>query len=238
MNASTEQIERIVREVLQRLNGQAGTTATVKDEASQSATEGSEAKQDGLLQIDKRVICLADVDGHVGGAKQLIVSQGAVITPAVRDLLRQSGVQLTYRVPSPNRKAVRPPIVVGLVETSFNAAALLGAVAPSDTTVELVAGTDLLEVIDELAKQVMSGKPALLLTSQVAASLCLANRIAGIRGVCGGTVQEISRALGEVGGNLLVLNPEGKSQFELRRMVGELVSGSRQAPERLKSRLA
>jgi hypothetical protein len=220
------------------LNGKTDAGATSKDEASQAATEGSEPKQDGVLEIDKRVVCLGDVDGRVNGAKQLVVSRGAVVTPAVRDLLRQSGVELTYRVPSRNGKAVRPPVAAGLVETSFDPTALLRSVAPTDTTFELVAGTDLLEVVDQLTKRVLEGRPALLLTSQVAASLCLANRMSGVRAVCGATVQEISRVLGEVGGNMLVLDPNGKSQFELRRMVDELVRDARQAPERLKNRLA
>ena len=238
MDASTEQIERIVQEVLQRLNGPTVAAATGKDEASQPATDGSEPKQDGLLEIDKRVVCLADVNGLVNGLKQLVVSRDAVLTPSVRDLLRQSGVQLTYRVPSRNGKAVRPPVAVGFAETSFDPAALRSALGLTGRTFELVSSTDLLEVVDELAKQVIEGRPALLLTSQVAASLCLANRIAGIRAICGATVQEIGRRLAEVGGNLLVLNPDGKSQFELQRMVGELIHGPRQAPERLKNRLA
>lgn len=237
MDASTEQIERIVQEVLQRLNGPTVAAATGV-EAGPISEERSEPKQQAVLEIDKEVVCLADIDGQVDSAKQLVVPRGAVVTPAVRDLLRQSGVELTYRVPSRTRTAVRPPVPIGVAETSFEPAALLRAVAQTGTRYELVTSTNLLEVVDQLTKQVIEGKPGLLLTSQVATSLCLANRMAGVRAVCGATVQEIGRMLGEVGGNLLVLNPDGKSQFELRRMIGELVREPRQAPERLKNRLA
>ena len=238
MDARTEEIERIVREVLQRLNGQSDTAAIEKDEASQTAREGSEPKEEGVLEINRPVICLADVDGRVDSVKQLVVSRGAVVTPAVRDLLRRSGVELTYRVPSRNGKVVRLAVAVGMAETNFEPTALLKAVGKIDAKFELLTSTDLIDVVDELTKNVIGGGYAVLLTSQVTASLCLANRISGVRAVCGVTVQEVARMLREVGGNLLVLDPSGKNLFEIRQMIGELVRGSRQAPERLRSRLA
>ena len=78
-------IERIVQEVLQRL----------MDSRAVSTPETVEpASTVGLLAIDDRVVSLRQVEGRLQGITTIQVSQRAVVTPAVRDLLRQRSVRL------------------------------------------------------------------------------------------------------------------------------------------------
>src|SRR5690349_18307242 len=85
-SSSSIDIEEIVREVLRRLPER----PNVKSPDKQLATRANE------IVIDQRVVTLASLDGRLTGATQVVVPRGAVVTPAVRDILRQSGVALTF----------------------------------------------------------------------------------------------------------------------------------------------
>ena len=82
MNLTEDQIERIVQEVIRRLTS-AGHTIGVR-----SATE---------LAVDDRVISLAKIEGRLSGVSQLVVRKKAVVTPSVKDELRQKNIEIVRR---------------------------------------------------------------------------------------------------------------------------------------------
>ena len=89
--ATTEEIERIVREVMLQLE--------IASKAANAAPADvlpvvSPAARHGDVVVDSRVVTLATVAGRLEGAKQLIVPPAALVTPAVRDELRRKGVVL------------------------------------------------------------------------------------------------------------------------------------------------
>jgi len=83
MTFTEEQVERIVVEVLRRL-GVAGRVA--RDERSSSP--GTE------LRITDRVVTMRSIEGRLNGVTQITVRRRAVITPAVRDELKQRKIEL------------------------------------------------------------------------------------------------------------------------------------------------
>lgn len=82
MNFTEDQIERIVQEVIRRLTS-VGHSVGVRTAAE--------------LVIDDRVISLASVEGKLSGVSQLVVRKKAVVTPSVKDELRQKNVELVRR---------------------------------------------------------------------------------------------------------------------------------------------
>ena len=77
-------IERIVQEVVRRLLS-LGMQVTANPQST--------------LTIDERVVSLATLQGKLEGIQQLQVEPKAVVTPSVRDELRQRKIELV-RMPS------------------------------------------------------------------------------------------------------------------------------------------
>ena len=80
-----ELIERIVREVVRRL-GERGVAVQ-----SEAAAGGSE------LVLTDRVVSLQSIRGRLAGTTRLVVTRTAVVTPAVRDELKENGIELIRR---------------------------------------------------------------------------------------------------------------------------------------------
>jgi hypothetical protein len=82
MNVTPEVIEQIIREVLSRL-------AAI--DAAGRTTAASE------LALTERLITLRDIEHRLSGVSKLTVGVKAVVTPSVRDLLRQKKIELVRR---------------------------------------------------------------------------------------------------------------------------------------------
>ena len=87
MTLSEEQIEWIVVEVLRRLGVVSGRVAG--DERSSSPV--------GDLSIQERVVTLRSIEGRMANVKRIVVQARAVVTPAVKDELKQRKIELIAR---------------------------------------------------------------------------------------------------------------------------------------------
>ncbi|MEX2121071.1 MAG: RpiB/LacA/LacB family sugar-phosphate isomerase [Pirellulales bacterium] len=234
-------VEVIVREVMARLetsgDGDQATTGT-QDGRGTKGQKAAGSGSSGELALTARVVSLAELDGRLEGLKRLRVPAGAVLTPAVRDLLRQGNVAVEYVGGSAD--TARHTLVLGLAESAYEPAALARAVAQTGTSVEQLARTGLAGVVSEMCDLVASGgKLGLLLCGQPAAALCLANRRPGVRAAVAADRRGVTGALDQVAANLLVVQPASRSFSELRQMMIEFVRpGPRSCPEHLRSCLS
>jgi len=78
MRITDEEIERIVQEVIRRL-----MSAGVQIK-----------KTDSTLKLESRVVTLATIEGQLEGIQKLVVLSKAVVTPSVRDELRDKKIEL------------------------------------------------------------------------------------------------------------------------------------------------
>ncbi len=88
MNNSTidpELLERIVQEVIRRLM-QRGVTVV-----------DGQAKEVSELILNEKLVTLATLTGRLNGARRVVVGKRSVVTPAVKDELRQQGIELVRR---------------------------------------------------------------------------------------------------------------------------------------------
>jgi hypothetical protein len=193
----------------------------------------------GDLPVGVRVVALAEITGRLDGVKRLVVRRDAVVTPAVRDELLRRGIALA-RADSvgPPPAAVRLAVVAS--GTDFDPAALIAALGREGMRVEQSASDCLIAAVDRLASEVvMPGTLGLLLTVHVAAGLCVANRLRGVRAIAGPNAAAVAAAADAVGANLLVADPRGVAFFPLKQMVAEFCRGGvRPCPEVLRARLA
>ena len=82
MTFTEEQVEWIVVEVIRRLR----LTGAIGDERGSSPV--------GELRIAERIVTMRSVEGRLNGVTRIVVKQRAVITPAVRDELKQRRIEL------------------------------------------------------------------------------------------------------------------------------------------------
>ena len=75
-------VETIVAEVMRRLLAQGISVRTVEED------------READLEIDTRVVSLETLSGRLEGIDRLVVKADAVITPSVRDDLRQRDIEL------------------------------------------------------------------------------------------------------------------------------------------------
>ena len=90
MTYSEEQVEWIVSEVLRRLGVAAAASRVAGDERSSSP-----ARQE--LTITDRVVTMRSLEGRLAGVNRLVVASRAVITPAVKDELKQRQIELVCK---------------------------------------------------------------------------------------------------------------------------------------------
>jgi hypothetical protein len=81
MTLTDDQFERIVSEVIRRLLSQGVAVA----QHPSTATE---------LTLTEKVITTRTLEGRLTGVKRLIVSQKAIVTPAVKDELKERHIDL------------------------------------------------------------------------------------------------------------------------------------------------
>ncbi|HZL88245.1 MAG TPA: hypothetical protein VFB96_07695 [Pirellulaceae bacterium] len=83
MSFTEADVERIVSEVIRRLRAMDSSAA-----AAAPAPVGHD------LVLTERVITMRTIDGQLGGVQRLLVPAKAVVTPAVRDELKQRKIEL------------------------------------------------------------------------------------------------------------------------------------------------
>lgn len=80
IRAPRAEIERIVREVLAEMSARAAT--------SRPAESGLE------LIVTEKVVSAKEIEYKLDGVTRLVVTRGAIITPAARDLLRERKIAI------------------------------------------------------------------------------------------------------------------------------------------------
>jgi hypothetical protein len=182
---------------------------------------------------------MTEVAGRLDAVRRLVVSRGAIVTPAVRDELIRRGIALTCGDTSNGPPATTLRVVVLTVGTDFDPAALAAGLAREGLSVEHAAMDCLIAASDQLAAE--TARPdtlGVLLTPHTAAGLCLANRLRGVRAVTGGDAPAVAAAAAAVGANCLVVDPQAGTFFQLKQMAAEFCRGRvRPCPAVFRARL-
>lgn len=201
-------VERIVRQVLAELRA-AGS-------ASPSQARGITSPGTSDLTLTTKVVTAAALEGRLTVGAQLVVPRGAVFTPAARDELKKYNVTVASAV-GKSKSASKQRLQLA-AHAKYNAAPLIAGLTADNLDVERAQSTDLPSMIAELAQRLLTTR-ALMIADEAAAAVCLANRKSGVRAALVCSATEIDRAAGSLSPNLLVIDPLGRSVFELRGLV-------------------
>ncbi len=170
------------------------------------------------LRLTTKVVSAAELDGRLAGVSQIVVPRGAVFTPAARDEIKKYKITISSAVETV-ATAAGVVLHVAAAATTYNAQAFWQALIADGIRVETTVTAELLAAIEVLASAADQGHAALLVTEQAATALCLANRKRNVRAALGNSRAAVDAAVAEIGANVLVLDPSGRSVFEMKQAV-------------------
>jgi hypothetical protein len=238
---STTEIERIVREVLAEMTSVAAPSATPEKKVEKPAATAAVAKphDNRELTIDSRLITLGDVGGRLVGIRRLVVRPGAVITPAVKEEIAKRNIQVATDAAAKESASGRLKMAIVVARTKFDPQPISAALQNEQIEVELFSSKCLLEATERIAGEVKKAdRLGLILTPYEAETLCLANRLPGVRAVAGREPVQVAADVAAIGANVLVVNPKKTGPYAIRQIMTEYCRGGvRACPEVFKGRL-
>jgi hypothetical protein len=175
--------------------------------------------------LDARVVTLDLVARLPAGTRQVTVPPRAVVTPAARDLARDSGIAIVHAAAAGPAASASRPFVVALADVGADGPARAAAVARGVPGAWQIPASGLADVMQAVAAHAArDGARAVLLTGKPATAVVAANRHAALRGATGRDAAAVSSAVAETEANLLVLNPRDFPGAALERVAAAFAS--------------
>ncbi len=198
MNLTATQIEDIVRVVVERLR--AGV-ATPLVQASQTKIVEPMV---GEVHLSDRVITLESLKEQLSGTKAVVVHPKAVVTPAVKDLLRQQNIRLVRQMPSAASKSLRPAPLL-LVTNDKQHSLLSKRVCSQQATT--ITSSDAAATASAIGHNLADGKLGAVWCSDTPfTSVAATYGHANLRAMQLFDLQDLSRAIEQAQPNVLVLD--------------------------------
>ncbi len=235
----TIDVNQIVREVIAELERRQAADADAPDASTPTADSAAPKDDPRELVVYSRVVTLAELRDRLSQIRRLVVPPDAVITPAARDALADRNVSLVFGTADTSTAAGAARVLLIAARTGFDPSVLAEALRGEGIGVEMQESDCLIRSTDALAARVRDGRTlAVVLTPDVAAALCLANRHSGVRAVSATEAGAVAAAARGVGANVLVVDPQGRGLFQLKQTIGAFCRpGPWPCPEPLQPRL-
>ncbi|HBO45715.1 MAG TPA: hypothetical protein DD670_17665 [Planctomycetaceae bacterium] len=222
-------IQQIVREVVAEIERLHRADSTKADPAPSKPANAAppcgpavHAKHDDPreLTVCSRVVSLTQIGDRLDQIRRLVVSPGAILTPAVRDALDDRGITVSYDATDGPAARGGVDVFLAVARAALDPGGLIAALTTGGIAAESQAFDCLIRAVDALADRARNGSAfGVVLTSDTAAALCLANRLPGVRAVSASCPTGVIEAARAVGANVLVVDPRGKGVFQLKQIV-------------------
>ena len=169
--------------------------------------------------------------------REVVVPDGALITPAARDWFRDNAYPVTFSdgPADASGRAAKLGVAGNLAQPGLRSLRteierIAGRLEVFDAGSE---GTTQLAALRRLCGAVQRGElnRGLALTEDGAIPTCVANKFRGIRACVGSNVSGVDQAVRELGINVLVIEYPDRTFHEMRQMIRKLVAGDGQTVE-------
>lgn len=208
MNLTATQIEDIVRVVVERLRtdgaAQPVPTATPNTATTEFVATKIAEPAPGEVLLSERVITLESLKSRLNGVTSVVVHPKAVVTPAVRDLLRQHSIRLVKQVPLASVASVRPAPLLMVTHQSHFATLSKQVCSQQATTIEASSTSGALsQITDGLTNSKLG---AVWCTDAPFASLAATFGNLQLRAVQLSQLQELPTALSQAQPNVIIVD--------------------------------
>ena len=214
-------IEQIVAEVMRRLMPTAS-----------SAPVSSEANNRQSAQLTDAVITADVLAEKAVNQKSVVVRPRAIVTPSARDWLRHNQVELVHETTAALGGATASVQVKSdkLVITHSSGQTIDSVLEDAGRQTSGGWNRKSVESADEAAKKVIgelrreSSRVIVVLTSEPEVVACLANRNEQVKAAVVADAAAVVRVKSGLDGNVFVVDPAGRSFFELRNILRRVQS--------------
>lgn len=212
-------IEQIVAEVMRRLMPTAS-----------SAPVSSETSNGESIQLTDAVITADVLAEKITNGSQVVVGERAIVTPSARDWLRHNKVELIHGAAAASTEAM------AAIDTRSDKLVITHSMGQTidrvleDASRQSNGGWNQknVESASEAAKKAIgefrreSSRLIVVLTSEPAVVACLANRNEKVRAAVVVDAAAVARVKSGLDGNVFVIDPAGRSFFELRNILRQV----------------
>ncbi|MDG2382097.1 MAG: hypothetical protein P8N76_10525 [Pirellulaceae bacterium] len=194
MELNSAKLDQIVSEVVRRLQNADSPVAQAEDQS--------------VLVVDDRVVTSALLQGRLQGVARLRVRADAIVTPLVRDLLKDESVQL-LRNPLPSKQS--PQVGYLLVDGAHEKTVALGAQLRREQRPWQVASD-----WESLLRSLKQSPQAIAFVSSPrwAERLCCASQ-QGVKAVIAADLISIDEACGQTPIRLMIVNSRRHAEAEI-----------------------
>jgi hypothetical protein len=228
MSLDNQLLERIVQEVMEQIRG-SSTAPRPSSPPPKPPAAPAASVPPGALAIAGEVITADLLREAISGQKKVTVGPRAVLTPSAHDFLRSRGISWSRRsaAAAPESTDGRWRVVVSAAGGSVQAALdhLQQKGFPFDRELSGGPAEAARLAASLLCRAEAAGVVALVAEASLVA--CLANRNRQVRAAEVADLRSLASARQQLGANLLCLNPDGKSFFELRNLLQACVTGGK-----------
>ncbi len=187
-----------------------------------------------IYRLDKRLISVADLTGHLSDRTTIGLRRGTVITPSAKDWLRQRQIEIEWDAGigasaagnSPNSRSggIKRILLVNAL-TRWDAQPLGAEWVKTGLELEAKSFGCLLETTDFLKSKLEADAQtvAVVVTPHTAAALCLFNRQSSLRAMESDLAVTTEQKAGAIGANVLVLNGPKLGVFVARQITRHFV---------------
>ena len=239
-------IEQIVRLVVDRLRGSAVVvppaahlpSGATDEAAGQGAGSERSTGDAATLHLSQPVVTLQEVAERLGGVRILEVDSRAVVTPAVRDELRRSGVTLVRRLSdgqrAPSPRAVVAPVADCLVVATSEKWATIKDLARRCQFLELEPAQDYDAVARRLLDVWCGSSRAVWCAHRPYAAVVASGRAASgrLQAVSLHQPAQLKQAMIEAQPNLLIVDDRRWSGYQVARLIQDWCRWGPRSPGR------
>lgn len=184
-----------------------------------------------VLCWPRRVLSADDLRRHLTSQREVLLLPRTIVTPLAADELRAKGVRIQWQ-PAETQEAKAPRAdrwFYAQERTHALVAAAIQALEREGIYLTLQEGT-----VRALAESLFSGYTGgVILSSDVAAIVCIANKVAGVRAASVCTVPQAVRAKKSLGANFFAVEVPGPTFFEVRQILKTIVTGPARCPDEI-----
>ncbi len=224
MNSNNELVEQVVAAVMQEL-------ADTDDVCSDGELQAS-----ATVVFSEKVITEEVLKSRISQAKSIHVNTAAILTPSALEFLRSNHIEchrLTQTANSASQLEPNSATRFRLVNSNTNDAAkrvVEDAISREETVWSEQLASNCREAAELAVSSICRGDANAVAVLATAATgvACFANRNKKVRAAAVVDARGVSLAKAEIGANLIAINPDGKSFFELRNMLKTFASGGLQ----------
>jgi hypothetical protein len=236
MNLDPAVIDRIVQEVVRRLAA-LDVSMPTSNAAPSGEIENGLADSRETLRLTERTIAWRTLEDRLAGVKTIEVLPNAVVTPLVRDLLKERRIRIQVVRPAASKE--RQPSSSSINRSSAGEAAVLWVgcdretfeahphhvrALVKDVEQEFLAEKSLLDQGFSALSRLFAAKPAgrtlrLWFTDRMAEAVCHANRHAHVRATWANDPEDAARNVAALRPNVLILPPARFSSWQVRQVV-------------------